>query len=133
MPTASCPEPVLELTASASGTSRSSSLVTAGSSALDSSSSLGTSPSTSSTDGGLGVGFTNRRSSIDSGECTEVLVGAASIREHLQQLNRDVRAREHMRNDEKVGVLGTPRGWGAHKTVGLCARIVWSTIPIRYY
>jgi hypothetical protein len=62
---------------------------------------LGTSPSTSSTDGG--VGFTNRRSSIDSTDCTEVLVGAASIRQHLQQLNRDVRAREHMRNDEKVG------------------------------
>lgn len=32
----------------------------------------------------------------------ETLVGAAAIREHLQQLNRDVRAREHMRNDEKV-------------------------------
>jgi hypothetical protein len=44
---------------------------------------------------------------MDSAEgCTEVLVGAAAIREHLQQLNRNVRAREHMRNDEKVGVEG---------------------------
>lgn len=73
-----------------------------GSAALETSSSLGTSPST---DGGMAVGLANRSSSMESGECTEVLVGAASIREHLQQLNRDVRAREHLRNDEKVGVV----------------------------
>jgi hypothetical protein len=50
---------------------------------------------------------------MDSAEgCTEVLVGAAAIREHLQQLNRNVRAREHMRNDEKVGVEGGGGGGG---------------------
>lgn len=103
VPTASCPEPILELSLSAAtGTSRSGSLVSAGSTALglDSSSSLGTSPSSNAD--GVG-GFVNRSSSMESGEgATEVLVGAAAIREHLQQLNRDVRAREHLRNDERV-------------------------------
>lgn len=105
-PTASCPEPLLELTAASgpSGTSRSSSLASAGSAAFDSgSSSLGTSPST---DGGLAARISTSSSTATEqfagGDCTEVLVGAAAIRQHLQQLNRDVRAREHMRNDEKV-------------------------------
>jgi hypothetical protein len=67
---------------------------------------------------------------MDSAEgCTEVLVGAAAIREHLQQLNRNVRAREHMRNDEKVGigfclflggggVLGRGEYWGGRSQGG---------------
>ena len=49
---------------------------------------------------------------MESGEGAEVLVGAAAIWEHLQQLNRDVRAREHLRNDEKVCFCGLGGGLG---------------------
>jgi len=97
VPAASCPEPVLELGASGAGTSRTSSLASAGSACYDTAA-LASSPSISSSSDGC---CSSQRSSMEHAE-GESLVGAAAIREHLQQLNRDVRAREHMRNDEKV-------------------------------
>lgn len=106
VPSSSCPEPVLELNHAASVASRLNSLVSPGSSPLDATI-LSSSPSISSTDAGSSC-----KQSNSDGEACEVLVGAAAIREHLQQLNRDVRAREHLRNDEKVwsGVNGVARG-----------------------
>jgi hypothetical protein len=91
---ATCPEPLLEFTM-ASSPSRTSSL-TSSSSECSRSSSI----SISGSGGKAGDG--DSISSPAAGARVVTVRGAAAIKEQLQQLNRDVRGREHLRSDEQV-------------------------------
>lgn len=85
-PSASCPEPTLEI----------KDLKPAGSSSPSA-----LSPAASANPFDL-ARTASGYSSSSADSAGTVLTGAQEIREYLQQLNRDVRSREHLRSDDQV-------------------------------
>jgi hypothetical protein len=101
-PSADCPEPTLEFKSAADAASSSSNSPRAFGLAGTSSALAGAAAAAEDCD--LARMFSTGSSSSSNGDGSgdNKLRGAEQIREHLQQLNRDARSREHMRSDDQV-------------------------------